>query len=129
MKREITVNMPEDGYISWFVTTQNTLKTKVQLNDANGKPIFTAEKVDYHNKSIDPPLALGAASIKEGKLPLIVDVNSPVCKELKGKPVLFEITDDNGNLVGKSFSIAMEDYTDDDYNDIYVNIVGWTQKA
>lgn len=129
MKREITVNMPENGYISWFVTTQNALPTTVQLNPTYGDPIFTAVKKDSQNTSIDPPLALGAASIKEGKLTLVVDVNSPFCKELKGKPVLFEITDDNGNLVGKSFSIAMEDYTDEDYNDIYVNIVGWTKKG
>lgn len=129
MKREITVNMPENGYISWFVTTQNALPTKVALYDANNKEIFTAVKKNSLDTSIDPPLALGSCSISNGQLKLVIEVNSSYCPALKGKPVLFEITDEKGNLVGKSFTIAVEDYTDNDYNDIYVNIVGWMKKG
>ena len=49
--------------------------------------------------------------------------------ELKGTPVLYDIKDENGVVTGKSFSMAFEDYIDSDYNDIYVNIVGWNNKG
>ena len=119
--------MPKNAYISWFVTTQNALPTKVVLKDDNGKEYFSAKKQNYLNTSIDPPLALGATFFTGSKLTLTIDVDTKY--ELKGKPTLIDITDDNGNIVGKSFDLAVEDYTDNDYNDIYVNIVGWTHKG
>ena len=127
MNRIINVDMPKNAYISWFVTTQNALPTKVVLKDDNGKEYFFAKKQNYLNTSIDPPLALGATFFTGSKLTLTIDVDTKY--ELKGKPTLIDITDDNGNIVGKSFDLAVEDYTDNDYNDIYVNIVGWTHKG
>ena len=127
MNRIINVDMPKNAYISWFVTTQNALPTKVVLKDDNGKEYFSAKKQNYLNTSIDPPLALGATIFTGSKLTLTIDVDTKY--ELKGKPTLIDITDDNGNIVGKSFDLAVEDYTDNDYNDIYVNIVGWTHKG
>lgn len=95
--------------------------------DDNGKEYFSAKKQNYLNTSIDPPLALGATFFTGSKLTLTIDVDTKYV--LKGKPTLIDITDDNGNIVGKSFDLAVEDYTDNDYNDIYVNIVGWTHKG
>ncbi len=46
MKREIKVSMPKDGYISWFVTTQNALKTRVELRDEKGNLCFSEQKED-----------------------------------------------------------------------------------
>jgi len=96
-------------------------------DDDNGKEYFSAKKQNYLNTSIDPPLALGATFFTGSKLTLTIDVDTKYV--LKGKPTLIDITDDNGNIVGKSFDLAVEDYTDNDYNDIYVNIVGWTHKG
>ena len=127
MNRIINVDMPKNAYISWFVTTQNALPTKVVLKDDNGKEYFSAKKQNYLNTSIDPPLALGATFFTGSKLTLTIDVDTKY--ELKGKPTLIDITDDNGNVVGKSFDLAVEDYTDNDYNDIYVTLVGWTHKG
>lgn len=33
------------------------------------------------------------------------------------------ITDQDGNTVGQSYSICIEDYIDHDYNDVYINAV------
>ena len=103
MNRIINVDMPKNAYISWFVTTQNALPTKVVLKDDNGKEYFSAKKQNYLNTSIDPPLALGATFFTGSKLTLTIDVDTKY--ELKGKPTLIDITDDNGNIVGKSFSL------------------------
>lgn len=35
------------------------------------------------------------------------------------------ITDRRANTVGYSYSYCIEDSTDDDYNDIYINVVAW----
>jgi len=90
--------MPKNAYISWFVTTQNALPTKVVLKDDNGKEYFSAKKQNYLNTSIDPPLALGTTFFTGSKLTLTIDVDTKY--ELKGKPTLIDITDDNGNIVG-----------------------------
>ena len=127
MKREIKVIMPKDGYISWFVTTQNALMTRVELRDEKGNVCFSEQKKNEFDTSIDPPLAQGAGFIVGSNLSLTVEVETT--SELKGRPVLYDITDDNGNIVGKNFTIALEDYSDNDFNDIYVNIVGWYKKG
>ena len=65
----------------------------------------------------------------DSNLTLTVEVNSNQRYELKGTPVLYDIKDEKGVVTGKSFSMAFEDYIDSDYNDIYVNIVGWNNKG
>ena len=127
--RKINVCMPENGYISWFVTTQNGFPTKVELSDSEGNVYFSSEKKKPQDTSIDPPLAQGSGFIKGCNLTLTVEINSNQRYELKGTPVLYDIKDENGVVTGKSFSMAFEDYIDNDYNDIYVNIVGWNNKG
>ena len=101
--------------------------TRVELRDEKGNVCFSEQKKNEFDTSIDPPLAQGARFIVGSNLSLTVEVKTT--SELKGRPVLYDITDDNGNIVGKNFTIALEDYSDNDFNDIYVNIVGWYKKG
>ena len=111
------------------MTTQNGFPTKVELSDSEGNVYFSSEKKNPQDTSIDPPLAQGSGFIKGSNLTLTVEVNSNQRYELKGTPVLYDVKDEKGVITGKSFSMAFEDYIDSDYNDIYVNIVGWNNKG
>ena len=37
--------------------------------------------------------------------------------------------DQRARKVGYVYDFCIEDWTDDDYNDVYVNIVGWAKKG
>lgn len=39
------------------------------------------------------------------------------------------ITDRSGDLVGISFSLCYEDWSDKDYNDFYLNVMAWRKKG
>lgn len=81
---------------------------------------FTQSK---RSTRISPPLALGSDFVQGEELTVIVDI--PQSVSLKGVPHSNDIVTDLGNLVGKEFTLCLEDSGDDDYNDVAVSIIGW----
>ena len=47
--------------------------------------------------------------------------------ELRLSHSMTDITTDTGKCIGKSFALAGEDYTDDDFNDICISISSWNR--
>lgn len=106
-------------YMSWFVTTQAANKITVKLLDDH-KVYFEASK-----KSVDiaPPLAQGAAFVENDHLR--IQISSSGNKEVKTWHNMSDISSVNGTCVGEAFILSGEDYTDEDYNDVYVSISAW----
>lgn len=58
---------------------------------------------------------------------LTITVNES--SQLKQSITSGAITDQKARKVGYNYSFCIEDSNDDDYNDVYVNIVGWAKKG
>ncbi len=121
--RDCAVNIEKGYYISWFVTTQTSSLVTVTLKDSV-KTYFSENK---QSTEISPALALGDAIVEGDNLTLSIEVAND--SELLGNPHSNDILTDSGNLAGKEYTLCMEDYTDNDYNDIAISIIGWKSKG
>lgn len=108
-------------YMSWFATTQAANTISVKLYDS--KTVY----IDNSKTSLDmaTPLAQGGAFVLgEG---LTLEISSSGNNELRLSHSMTDITTDTGKCIGKSFALAGEDYTDDDFNDICISISSWNR--
>lgn len=121
--KTISILMPKGYFISWFVTTQAGHRVTVTLSD-DKKTYFSKTK---QNTNIDPPLDLGYATVEGNDLKVRIDVEHST--QLKERIYSNNINKGNGEVAGMAFTLCMEDYTDDDYNDIVINIIGWVTKG
>ena len=123
MKKEFNVNIPKGYFMSWFITTQAANKVTVTILD-NGRQYMSASE---QSTGINPPLACGYASVENDGLRVVVEVKKAA--QLLGTPHSHDITTDEGSVVGKEFTLCLEDYIDGDYNDVVNSIIGWKNKG
>lgn len=122
MKKEYKVLIPKGYFMSWFITTQAANKVTVTLSD---------DKKTYMSKSrqrtqIAPPLDCYYSMVEGDNLKITVDI--PSAKNILGAPHSNDITTDDGTVVGKEFTLCLEDDVDKDYNDVAISIIGWKNK-
>lgn len=122
-RAEIIIGIPKDYYMSWCVTTQADNTIRVKLYDD------TTTYFDRSRRSVDilPPLALDASNVHGNELRLYIESSGSF--PLKNNIVSYDITKKNGERVGKICDICIEDYLDDDYNDVCVSLVAWKKKG
>lgn len=114
------------GYnICWFVASQSYYTAKIRLYDDTGKTYFDKPKntrstnfnvIDHNN-----------GDFTGNTLYLSVDI--PESREIKQSITSNLITDNSAEKVGQVYAFCIEDSTDEDYNDLYINIVGWSKKG
>lgn len=121
--KDCVVNIEKGYYISWFVTTQAANLVTVTLADS-AKTYFSESK---QSTEIAPALASGEAIVDGDNLTLSIEVAD--AEALLGNPHSNDILTDSGNLAGKEYTLCLEDYTDNDYNDIAISIIGWKSKG
>lgn len=125
LNNKITIQLEsfvKGEYLSWFVTTQAAYEIFVTLRDDQ----TTYFKNSKATTAIEPPLAVGTAQYKGSNL--VLEISIPQSKDIKAIPSMSQIITNTGKVVGQSFTCCGEDWTDGDYNDFYVNIVGWKKK-
>lgn len=74
---------------------------------------------------MEPPLAQGYAVVLGDNLS--IDVTTSGDFELKLNHSMLDLTTDAGKCIGKTFSLAGEDYVDNDFNDVCVSISAWNK--
>lgn len=121
--KDFIVNIEKGYFISWFVTTQTSSLVRVTLADSK-KTYFSAEQ---QSTEICPPLASNNAIVEGDELTLSIDVTN--ANDLLGSLHSNDILTDSGHLAGKEYTLCLEDYTDNDYNDIAISIIGWKSKG
>lgn len=124
-RNKITIQLGEfekGEHLSWFVTTQAAYEVTVTLKD-NKKTYFSAKK---KSMNIEPPLAMGNADYVGSNL--VLEISIPQSDGIHPIPSMSSIISDTGKVLGHSFTCCGEDWTDNDYNDFYINIVGWSSK-
>ena len=111
----------KDYLISWNVLTQAGFLSNTKLV-AGDKTYFSYDKEStFHHLQM---LGNGSAKIEtDDPLQLIITVHSDY--EIKSAVVAGSILDQRAREVGYVYNFCIEDFIDDDYNDIYVDIVGW----
>lgn len=116
----------QSGYfLAWEVLTQCAYTVQVTLT-ANGKNYLTASKT---NGSTGLQLISQNSADYNSNGPLVLTITVNESSGLKQSMTSGAVTDQKARKVGYSYSICIEDSGDDDFNDVYVNIVGWAKKG
>lgn len=115
----------QGNLIAWNVTTQCGYLPTIKLI-AGSRTFFTMNKTTLdHNLQL---LGNGSATIDTAEtLKLVITI--PQSVQIKSSIVAGAISDKKAKKVGYIYDICIEDSYDDDYNDVYVNIVGWKNQA
>lgn len=128
MAKTSTFNLEEmkPGYfLAWTVTTQCLYTYNITLK-AGDTELFSIKKTNY-----SPTFQVIDQSTKDycgGNLVLTVTCND-AAQQLKSSTSSGSITDTSAKTVGYVYSICIEDAGDADFNDVYINIVGWKKKG
>ncbi|MDR1022719.1 MAG: hypothetical protein LBL94_05550 [Prevotellaceae bacterium] len=116
----------KSGYfMCWEVCTQAGYASTVKLVDESGKEYFKYSKP--RSSGNFQMLGQGSADCRGNKLRLVV--STEVDGGIKQSINSYNITDSNAKTIGHGYNLCIEDSTDEDYNDIYVNLVGWAKKG
>lgn len=117
--------MKKGYYLFWSVCTQCMYNCSVKMEDESSRSYFNCSK---SNRRTDlQVLEQGNRQLDGNGLKLIIEV--PESAEIKQSIPSGAITDNSGATVGYVYSFCIEDSTDEDYNDIYINVVGWKNKG
>lgn len=116
---------PKGYFLAWDVTAQCWNTVTVTLKAGN-TVYFSATKTNHSTG-----LQLLNQSSRDhncNETPILtITVNEAT--QLKQSFTSGAINDQRAKKVGYVYDFCIEDSTDDDYNDVYVNIVGWAKKG
>jgi hypothetical protein len=106
--------------IAWNVATNCEYTPTIELMDGD-KKLFSFTKNEGSHFQF---LGNGSAML-ENTAGLKLKVSIPQSSNIKSSIVSGAILNENAKRVGYVYNICIEDFSDDDYNDVYVNIIGW----
>ena len=112
-------------FLAWTISTQCGNTGKVEIR-SGGNTLDTAIKSSGNWNFM--LLSQKNADINSNIVEVEVTVNEAT-DELKNSKTGCAILDNAGRKVGYVYSVCVEDSTDDDYNDFYINLVGWAKKG
>lgn len=113
-------------FVCWNVCSQAMYKSTIVLKDKKtGREYFNIKKT---NPSTTMQfLGQGYADVAGDELQLIV--TSEVDTDLYQSINSYNVTDNNAKTVGHGYNFCFEDGSDNDFNDVYVNLIGWKNKG
>ncbi len=112
-------------FLAWNVSTQCQNTVNVTLKVGN-TVYFNGPKND-HGTNLQMISQGNRAHDCDGTPILTITVNE--ASALKQSVTSGAINDQRARKVGYVYDFCIEDSTDNDYNDVYVNIVGWAKKG
>lgn len=112
-------------FLAWNITSQ-CMNTGDVLISCNGSTLVEASKSSKDTSLT--MLAQGHGSMPGDILDVTVTIKEAT-QELKISKSGSAIMDNAGRKVGYVYDVCVEDGSDDDYNDIYINLVGWAKKG
>lgn len=116
----------QNGYfLVWDILTQCQNTVNVTLKVGN-TVYFSCDKTN-HSQSLQF-IAHGSSDHNVSGTPILtITVNE--ASILKQSLTSGAINDQKARKVGYVYDLCIEDQNDNDYNDVYVNIVGWSKKG
>lgn len=128
MSKTVTYELeqfPKGYFLAWNVSTQCANTVNVSLKVGNTE-YFSANKTDSNAKL----QLIGQGSRVhdcDGTPVLTITINES--SEIKSSFTSGAINDQRARKIGYVYDFCLEDGIDDDYNDVYINIVGWAKKG
>ncbi|SFR64779.1 hypothetical protein [Anaeromicropila populeti] len=119
-------NIEKGNIMFWSVCTQCGSHGVVTLKD-DQQTYFTAKKDtdDWNLQSLAQAYAIYQGG---DNLRLEVEVTYPNA-DIEQSINSYNITDPSSNIVGYGYNYCIEDSTDNDYNDYYIDLVAWRKKG
>lgn len=112
-------------FLAWNITSQCMNTGNIKISCGGQQLVSVDKKSKNTNLTL---LSQGSASLPSGSVVVTVTINETKT-ELKNSKTGGAILDNAGHKVGYVYDVCIEDSTDDDYNDIYINLVGWERKG
>ncbi len=116
-------NFDQGLFMAWTMFTQAGYTIGVTLKDSSKTYVSTSRK----STNIEPPLSVGSDYI--AGTGLAITVNIPESTSIKSSIDSYNITREDGVVIGHGFNLSVEDSDDNDYNDLYVSLVCWKHKG
>ena len=116
---------PQGYFLVWDVLTQCGNTVNVTLKAGN-TTYFSANK---SNGSANLQLISNDSRDHNVNATPILTITVNGSSTLKQSFTSGAINDQRARKVGYVYDFCIEDWVDDDYNDIYINIVGWAKKG
>lgn len=116
----------QKGYfLSWSVSTQcwNTVSVTLKV----GNTIYFSNRKNGHSTDLQI-ISQGSRNHDRDGTPVLT-ITIDEASTLKQSFTSGAINNQRAHKVGYVYNFCIEDSTDDDYNDVYVNIVGWVKKG
>lgn len=116
---------PKGYFLAWNVSTQCWNSVDVTLKVGN--TVYFSGSKDNRSTGLQMIAQGDRMHDCDGTPILTITVNE--ASTLKQSVTSGAINDQRARKVGYVYDFCIEDSTDDDYNDVYVNIVGWVKKG
>lgn len=116
---------PMGYYLAWNVSTQcqNTVNVTLKV----GNTVYFSGNKNGHGTNLQM-ISQGSRDHNCNGTPILtIKVNEATT--LKQSITSGAINNQRANKIGYVYDFCIEDSTDDDYNDVYVNIIGWAKKG
>lgn len=118
-------NFQKGDHMYWAIASKAGSKAYIVLKDDN--KIYLEVKKEESTLTFKN-LALGTATYEGGKnLRIEIIVYDYEKLDIKSSINSFNITDTKSRIVGYGYNYCIEDWTDNDYNDYYINLVAWVK--
>ena len=112
--------------IAWNISTQCWYGVKVRIYA--GSKVYFEKSKPYQTSGAMNVIGLYHAVLETDDV-LKVRIEVPESSGLESNVVSGAISDKKARRVGYIYDICLEDSGDRDYNDVYINIVGWKNQA
>lgn len=112
--------------IAWNISTQCWYGVNIKIY-AGSKIYFEGSK-PYKTSGNIEVIGLGNATLETDDV-LRIRVEVSQSSNLQSNVVSGAISDKKARRVGYIYDICLEDSGDRDYNDVYINIIGWKNQA
>lgn len=116
---------PKGYFLAWTVSTQSWNTATVSLKVGNTE--YFSKSKNGHSTDLQIIAQSSRTHDQNGTPILTITVDNATA--LKQSITSGAINDQRARKVGYVYDFCIEDSTDDDYNDVYVNIVGWAKKG
>lgn len=115
------IPFPKGWHMIWAMYTQSSNEFTVILKDNSE----TYVNVTRAQEEPIPHLAEGASEIKGENLQLEVTISGKNFTGFKDCINTYVVFDGASNIVGYGYNLCVEDWTDNDYNDLFVTMACW----
>jgi hypothetical protein len=114
-------NFSKGMYMFWTITGQTAANITVTITDDSGTTYVTCSRNGQRNP-VNPAPSMGYIQLKGNNVMVNVTDSAGITGAAQQNSTVFT---PNGPAAGYTYSLALEDATDNDFNDVWVSLAAW----